>query len=533
MTSWWLGYWSAGAGYAKKINASEGLSVYAGLSGIAVLLSVVAYGVASKLGQNAARSLHNHMLDGLLKAPMAFFDRTPLGRLVNLFSKDLYTIDEELPVTLAMWLSVATSCSATIATVAFATPWFLAVVFPLGFLYFGTMKYFIPSVRELKRLDATSRSPVFSAFGEALDGATTIRAFRAEERFSRDQSTKLRTNLKAYFLGTACNRWLAVRLEFLGTLTTGAAAFLAVAGNTAPYKAGLSLTYALSVTQALNWFVRMNADLENNSVAVERVVDQSRVVAEKDGTEEPPQNWPSHGSLEVSNLKLRYRPELPLVLKGLTFSVEGGTKLALVGRTGSGKSSFLLALLRLAPPSQGSSITVDGVDVLRCSLASLRRRVSMIPQDPVLFSGDVRFNVDPFNASSDEEVRRALVDAQLEARTSLDAQVEEGGRNFSLGERQLLCLARACLRRSKLLLLDEATSAVDEALDAAVQRAIRRTFRDATVVCIAHRINTISDYDRVLVLDDGEVVEDGVPAVLAKDPQSVFGGLARSHDEGV
>ena len=199
-----------------------------------------------------------------------------------LFSKDLYTIDEELPVTLAMWLSVATSCSATIATVAFATPWFLAVVCPLGFLYFGTMKYFIPSVRELKRLDATSRSPVFSAFGEALDGATTIRAFRAEERFSRDQSTKLRTNLKAYFLGTACNRWLAVRLEFLGTLTTGAAAFLAVAGNTAPYKAGLSLTYALSVTQALNWFVRMNADLENNSVAVERVVDQSRVAPEKD-----------------------------------------------------------------------------------------------------------------------------------------------------------------------------------------------------------------------------------------------------------
>ena len=532
-TCWWLGYWSAGAGNAKKIDAKEGLSVYAGLSGAAVLLSVIAYGVASYLGQNAARSLHDQMLDGLLRAPMAFFDRTPLGRLVNLFSKDLYTIDEELPVTLAMWLSVATSCTATVATVAFATPWFLAIITPLGVLYFGTMKYFIPSVRELKRLDATSRSPVFSAFGEALDGATTIRAFRAEGRFSRDQSTKLRTNLKAYFLGTACNRWLAVRLEFLGTLTTGAAAFLAVMGNTAPYKAGLSLTYALSVTQALNWFVRMNADLENNSVAVERVVDQSRVVAEEDGDQVPDAAWPSHGALEVSNLKLRYRPELPLVLKGLTFSVEAGTKLALVGRTGSGKSSFLLALLRLAPPAPGSSISVDGVDVLRCSLACLRRRVSMIPQDPVLFSGDVRFNIDPFHSSSDEDIRRALADAQLEGRTSLDALVEEGGRNFSLGERQLLCLARACLRRSKLLLLDEATSAVDETLDAAVQRAIRCAFDEATVVCIAHRINTIADYDRVLVLDDGAVVEDGVPAVLAQDLASVFGGLSRSHDEGV
>jgi len=536
VTSWWLGFWAAHDGerfIGLTLNKDVGLIFYVSISIAAVLLSVLSYAVCSLLGQNAARALHNRMLDGLLKAPMAFFDRTPLGRLVNLFSKDLYTIDEELPVTLAMWLSVGTSCVATVVTIAIATPWFMALALPLGILYYGIMGYFIPSVRELKRLDATSRSPVFSAFAEALDGASTIRAFRAEARFSADQSTKLRTNLKAYFLGTACNRWLAVRLEMIGTLTTGAAAFLAVLADTPPYLAGLSLTYALSVTQALNWFVRMNADLENNSVAVERVVDQAGVREERDGPEAAPGSWPSAGAIKVESLSLRYRPELPLVLKGLTFEVAGGTKLALVGRTGSGKSSFLLALLRLAPPAPGSRVLVDGVDVLACRLADLRRRVSMIPQDPVLFSGTVRFNVDPFGASTDAEVERALADAQLGGRAALDAPVEEGGRNFSLGERQLLCLARAILRRSRLLLLDEATSAVDEALDEAVQKAIRTTFADATVVCIAHRINTIADYDRVLVLDDGNVVEDGNPAALAQNPDSKYARLAAASDEGV
>ncbi|KAH8098945.1 ATPase [Aureococcus anophagefferens] len=469
--SWWLGYWAA----RPQLGSALGLEVYVGLSAVAVALSVVAYYVASLLGQRAARKLHASLLSGLLKAPMAFFDGTPTGRLVNLFSKDLYTIDEELPVTIAMWLMVATSCVATMATIAFATPWFLAVCLPLGVVYFGTMKYFIPSVRELKRLDATSRSPVFVAFGEALDGASTIRAFRAEKRFAADQGAKLRKNLRAYFLGTACNRWLA------------------------PYLAGLSLTYALSVTQSLNWFVRTNADLENNSVAVERVVNCADTAPEADGHAGPPDGWPSKGDVTVTNLQLRYRPELPLVLKGLNFAVDGGTKLALVGRTGSGKSSFLLALLRLAPPAPGSKLVLDGVDVLSVKLADLRTRVSMIPQDPVLFSGTVRFNVDPFAAAADGDVRDALRDARLDDKLAgddpLGAPVEEGGRNFSLGERQLLCLARACLRKSKLLLLDEATSAVDEALDEAVQLAIRANFKHSTVICIAHRINTIADYD--------------------------------------
>ncbi|KAJ8609885.1 hypothetical protein CTAYLR_007496 [Chrysophaeum taylorii] len=534
VASWWLGYWSA----KPQIGTGPGLEVYAGVSVAAVVVSCVAYYLMSLIGQRAAHKMHDDLLDNLLKAPMKFFDSTPLGRLVNLFSKDLYTIDEELPITLAMWLTVGSVCLMTIATIAYATPWFLVVVLPLGGVYYSTMVYFIPTVRELKRLDATSRSPVFSSFNEALDGATTIRAFRAEARFAREVTHRLRVNLRAYFLGTCANRWLAVRLEMLGTFITGAAGFLAVVMSIKPYLAGLSLTYALSVTQALNWFVRMNADLENNSVAVERVVQYSDVDPEIDGTISAPDGmWPSRGYIEVKDLSLRYRPELPLVLKGLAFDVHPGTKLALVGRTGSGKSSFLLALLRIAPPT--GAILIDGLDILRMRLSDVRNRVTMIPQDPILFSGTIRFNVDPFGSKTDAQVHQSLRDAQLTERLArlgsdpLAAVVEEGGRNFSVGEAQLLCLARACLRHSKLLLLDEATSSVDESLDDRIQSTIRTKFAASTVIAIAHRINTVVDYDRVLVLDHGTIVEDGSPSALMSQPTSVFAQLAAAHAKGV
>ena len=508
--SWWLGYWSA---KPKTLGTALGLEVYTGLSVAAVVLSCIAYYAMSLAGQRAARRMHDNLLDGLLYAPMEFFDSTPVGRLINLFSKDLYTIDEELPQTLTMWLTVLAMVLMTIATITFATPWFLAVAAPLGLIYMGTQRYFIPTVRELKRLDATSRSPIFSSFSETLDGATTIRAFRAQDRFYHTVTQRLRTNLRAYFLGTACNRWLAVRLEGLGTAITGSAAILTVAMRTKPYLAGLSLTYALSVTQALNWFVRMNADLENNSVAVERVVEYTNVDHELDGTlRAPPRNsgqtWPSAGHIKVENLELRYRPELPLVLKGLNFEVAPGTKLSLVGRTGSGKSSFLLALLRIAPPTPSSKIIVDGLDVTKMNLSDLRSRIAMIPQDPVLFTGTVRFNVDPFAEKADVEIRQALTDARLSERLQaranalhtggtqqgsyfqpqalpdvLSLPVDEGGKNFSQGEAQLLCLARACLRYSKLLLLDEATSSVDQALDDAIQDTIRVKFAKSTIIC--------------------------------------------------
>mmetsp|Transcript_12047 Transcript_12047/g.36284 ORF Transcript_12047/g.36284 Transcript_12047/m.36284 type:complete len:1354 (+) Transcript_12047:88-4149(+) len=545
--SWWLGYWSA---KPKTLGTALGLEVYTALSVTAVVLSCVAYYAMSLAGQRAARRMHDALLDGLLPAPMKFFDATPVGRLINLFSKDLYTIDEELPQTLTMWLTVGAMVLMTLGTISFATPLFLAFAAPLGLIYYATQRYFIPTVRELKRLDATSRSPIFSSFAEALDGATTIRAFRAQDRFQREVTRRLRTNLRAYFLGTACNRWLAVRLEGLGTAITGAAAFLAVFMHTKPYLAGLSLTYALSVTQALNWWIRMSADLENNSVAVERVVEYSNVDHEVDGFLAAPRAdsttalaWPSAGHVRVENLELRYRPELPLVLKGLSFEVQPGTKLSLVGRTGSGKSSFLLALLRIAPPTPTSKIFVDGLDVMTMKLRDLRSRVAMIPQDPVLFTGSVRFNVDPFRDRADTDVHAALADARLadRLRARLDdaaddvlaLPVEEGGKNFSQGEAQLLCLARACLRYSKLLLLDEATSSVDDTLDDAVQQTIRTKFAASTVVAIAHRLNTVMTFDRVLVLDAGHIVEDGNPAALAKDPTTRFGQLAAAHAQGV
>eukprot|EP00633_Aureoumbra_lagunensis_P005483 CAMPEP_0197308826 /NCGR_PEP_ID=MMETSP0891-20130614/7350_1 /TAXON_ID=44058 ORGANISM="Aureoumbra lagunensis, Strain CCMP1510" /NCGR_SAMPLE_ID=MMETSP0891 /ASSEMBLY_ACC=CAM_ASM_000534 /LENGTH=1424 /DNA_ID=CAMNT_0042793557 /DNA_START=180 /DNA_END=4454 /DNA_ORIENTATION=+ len=539
VASWWLGYWSA----KPKLGTALGLEIYSFLSIAAVILSCISYYVMSMLGQRAARKMHDDLLDALLLAPMRFFDSTPVGRLVNLFSKDLYTIDEELPITLAMWLTVGAIVVSTLATISYVTPLFLVAAVPLLWLYLGTNRYFIPTVRELKRLDATSRSPIFSSFAEVLDGATTIRAFRAETRFEFELSARLRTNLTAYFLGTACNRWLAVRLEALGTAITGAAAFLAVATHTKPYLAGLSLTYALSVTQALNWLIRMNADLENNSVAVERIVDYTATPPEVDAQSaiDLPQLWPSAGAIKIQNLELRYRPELPLVLKGLNFEIAPGTKAALCGRTGSGKSSFLLALLRIAPPLPTSKILVDGIDLATVSLTELRSRISMIPQDAVLFSGSVRFNIDPFDMATDQTRLIAIRDACLEDRLNaraqgginpLDLPVEEGGKNFSIGEAQLLCLARAVLRASKLVTLDEATSAIDDALDNQIQNTIRTKFKDSTVIAIAHRLNTILDYDRVLVLDAGNIVEDGNPRELASDPTSRFGMMAAAHEQG-
>jgi len=546
LANWWLGYWAG----KDTLGTAEGLEVYTVLSLVSIFLSCFAYYLMARCGQKAAHVLHDLMLDAVLASPMAFFDSTPLGRLLNLFSKDLYTIDEELPTTLTMWVWVGLSCLATLLTIAFATPEFGVVAVPLGLVYYATQNYFIPSVRQLKRLDAASRTPVFSAFEEATDGATTIRAFGAEQRFVKEMMRRLDNNLKAYFLGTACNRWLAVRLELIGTVCTGAAAFLAVLAGTDQNVAGLSLTYALSVTQALNWFVRMNADLENNSVAVERVIQCADLKPEDDAMVRVAApavvdaSWPWQGRVQVRNLSLRYRAGLPLVLNNLTFVVEPGSKLGLVGRTGSGKSSFLLALLRIVPPEKSASVVIDGVDVAHVSLATLRTRVSMIPQDPVLFSGSIRMNLDPFNAYSDAALLDALRLARVDASrllvqhsdasdaAVLGAVVDSGGKNFSIGERQLLCLARACVRKSRLVLLDEATSAVDYDLDKLVQNTIRDAFRDSTVIAIAHRLDTVLDYTRIIVLDAGRIVEDGPPQTLINTRGSKFAAMAAAYASG-
>jgi ABC-type multidrug transport system fused ATPase/permease subunit len=567
VASWWLGYWADNAGSTGdddlvddaeagddddggSIGSSEGLSIYVIISFASIGISFIAIITATVSGQRACRKFHEQLVEGVLRAPMAFFDTTPLGRIVNRFSKDMYTLDEVLPYTLYSWASCAISCVVAVATVTFVIPWFLVACVPMGWVYYRIMIYYIPTSRELQRLESVTRSPVFSHFGETLEGVSTIRAFRSENIFIADSMDKLERNLRSYYANVSSNRWLALRLEGIGTCFVTFASILAVTSTgISGGEGGLALTYALSITQTLNWYVRMSSDRESQVVAVERLAEYADIVPEAPAIIEnrrPPPEWPTQGKIDFQRCAMRYRPNLPLVLKGdnglgLECAILPKQKVGVVGRTGAGKSSLLLVLLRLVEPDAGGKLLIDGLDVLKMGLDDLRSRISIIPQDPVLFTGSVRFNLDPFEDHDDAAVWNALERAHLgkhirQLPEGLAAEVEEGGRNFSMGERQLLCLARALLRASRILLLDEATSAVDHHTDALVQETIRVEFKECTVLTIAHRLDTIIDYDRVLVLSDGKVVEDDEPKALldsSKYPDGIFKSMWDAHEAGM
>ena len=293
-------------------------------------------------------------------------------------------------------------------------------------------------------------------------------------------------------------------------------------------EAGLIISYSLTLTEVLNWLVRQAADLESNIVAVERIKEYSEITNEPDRTTlaPPPSNWPAYGSIQFKQYSMRYREGLGLVLKSVYANIKGGEKIGIVGRTGSGKSSLTVALFRLVEPASGS-IIIDGIDISKIGLHELRTKLTIIPQDPVLFSGTLRINLDPFQHHSDEDIWNALKLAHLhEFVNSLEAglqnEIAEGGENMSIGQRQLICLARALLRKTKVLILDEATAAIDLETDDLIQATIRSEFKDCTILTIAHRLNTIMDYDRIMVLDNGSLIEFDSPKTLVEDQNSIF-----------
>ncbi|CAG8529326.1 12197_t:CDS:10, partial [Acaulospora morrowiae] len=393
---------------------------------------------------------------------------------------------------------------------------------------------------ELKRLDSLTRSPIYAHFQETLGGVTTIRAYQQSVRFMEENESKLDENQKAYYPSVSCNRWLAVRLEFLGSLIIFSAALLSVVTvrNVDAGLVGLSLSYALSVTQALNWAVRQFCEIETNIISVERVKEYIDLPSEAPlviADNRPTPTWPPNGMIEYHDYSTRYRPDLELVLKNVSFVVQSKEKIGIVGRTGAGKSSLTLSLFRLIEAASGN-IIVDGVDISKIGLYDLRSRLTVIPQDPVLFEGTVSFNLDPFQAHDDVEIWQVLQCAHLNNHISklegkLQAKVTEGGENFSQGQRQLLCLARALLRRSPVIVLDEATASVDVETDGKIQETIRSEFNWATLLCIAHRLRTIIDYDRVLVLDQGKIVEFDTPYNLLLNTDSVFRSLCKESNE--
>ncbi|CAL9703661.1 unnamed protein product [Knipowitschia caucasica] len=521
-SNYWLSLWTDD----PVVNGTQPhrlmrLGVYGGL-GLSQGVVVFGYSLSMSIGGIlASRFLHQSMLYDVLRSPISFFERTPSGNLVNRFSKEIDTIDTVIPSILKMFTGSMFTVLGSCVIILSATP-LVAIIIPfLGVLYFFVQRFYVASSRQLKRLESVSRSPIYTHFNETLLGASVIRAFGEQKRFIHESDLRVDHNQKAYFPSIIANRWLAIRLEFVGNCIVSCAALFAVIArdSLSPGIVGLSITYALQLTTSLTWLVRMSSDLETNIVAVERVREYSDTEKEAEWTLQnkgpQPDPWPSAGCIDIKNFGLRYRHNLDLALRHISLSITAGEKVGIVGRTGAGKSSLTMGLFRILEASEGQ-ILIDGVDISELGLHQLRSRITIIPQDPVLFSGSLRMNLDPFSSYTDEEVWRALDFSHLKSFVSgltgkLEHECSEGGENLSVGQRQLLCLARALLRKTKILVLDEATAAVDMETDTLIQSTIRSQFEECTVLTIAHRLNTIMDYTRVLVLDKGEMAEFDSP----------------------
>ncbi|XP_069836112.1 ATP-binding cassette sub-family C member 2-like [Dendropsophus ebraccatus] len=486
----------------------------------------------------ASRLLHAQLLRNILHVPMQFFDTTPTGRIVNRFAKDIFTVDDTIPMSFRYWIECFLEVISTLFIICLATPIFAAVIIPLAILYYFVQRFYVSTSRQLRRLDSVTRSPIYSHFGETVSGLSVIRAYGHQQRFLQHNEDTIDLNQKSVYPWIVSNRWLAIRLEFVGNLTVFFAALFAVLarGTVDGGTVGLSISSALNITQTLNWLVRMTSELETNIVAVERV---DEYIKEKNEAEwvtqrRPPQDWPDRGVVEFVDYKARYRSELDLVLHGISCTVDSMEKVGIVGRTGAGKSSLTNCLFRIIEAA-GGKIVIDGVDISTIGLHDLRNKLTIIPQDPVLFSGTLRMNLDPFDQYTDEEIWKALELSHLKPyveglQEKLSYEVSEGGENLSVGQRQLVCLARALLRKSKILILDEATAAVDLETDNLIQRTIRSEFADCTVLTIAHRLHTIMDSNKVMMLDSGKIIEYGSPEDLLAS-QGHFASMAK--DAGI
>ncbi|KAK1381982.1 ABC-type xenobiotic transporter [Heracleum sosnowskyi] len=490
----------------------------------------------------ASRKLHEAMLNSILRAPMVFFHTNPLGRIINRFAKDLGDIDRNVGPFVNMFLGQVSQLISTFVLIGILSTMSLWAILPLLLLFYGAYLYFQSTAREVKRLDSITRSPVYAQFGEALNGLSSIRAYKAYDRMAKINADSMDNNIRFTLVNMSGNRWLAIRLETLGGVMIWLTATFAVvqngrAENQEAFAStmGLLLSYALNITSLLTAVLRLASLAENSLNAVERVGTYIELPPEGPSIIEsnrPPPGWPISGSITFKDVVLRYRPELPPVLHGLSFSISPTDKVGIVGRTGAGKSSMLNALFRIVELEKGR-ILIDDCDVSKFGLTDLRKVLGIIPQAPVLFSGTVRFNLDPFDEHNDADLWESLERAHLKdviRRNSLglDAEVSEAGENFSVGQRQLLSLARALLRRSKILVLDEATAAVDVRTDALIQKTIREEFKFCTMLIIAHRLNTIIDCDRILLLDAGQVLEYDTPEALLLNEQSSFSKMVES-----
>uniref|UniRef100_A0A3Q2PMB4 ABC-type glutathione-S-conjugate transporter n=1 Tax=Fundulus heteroclitus TaxID=8078 RepID=A0A3Q2PMB4_FUNHE len=522
--NYWLSMWADDPVVnGTQIDTDLKLSVFGALGfvqGIAIFGTTVAISIC---GIIASRQLHTDLLVNVLRSPMSFFECTPSGNLLNRFAKEIDAIDCMVPEGLKMMLSYVFKLLEVCIIVMMATPFAAVIILPLAFLYAFVQSFYVATSCQLRRLEAVSRSPIYTHFNETVQGASVIRAFGEQPRFILQANERVDFNQTSYFPRFVATRWLAVNLEFVGNVVVLAAAILSVMGRStlSPGIVGLAVSHSLQVTGILSWIVRSWTDVENNIVSVERVNEYAETPKEASWSTEGsslPVAWPQSGTIEFQDYGLQYRKGLELALKDVTLHINQREKVGIVGRTGAGKSSLALGIFRILEAAKGK-IFIDGVNIADIGLHDLRSRITIIPQDPVLFSGSLRMNLDPFDTYTDEEIWSSLELAHLKTFVSnlpdkLNYECSEGGENLSLGQRQLVCLARALLRKTKILVLDEATAAVDLETDTLIQSTIRTQFEHCTVLTVAHRLNTIMDYTRVIVMDRGHISEMDSPANL-------------------
>ncbi|XP_069092380.1 ATP-binding cassette sub-family C member 10-like isoform X2 [Pleurodeles waltl] len=479
----------------------------------------------------ASLIIHDRLLQRVLKATVTFFNTTPMGRIINRFSSDLYCADDDLPLILSYFLTFLFSLMGMVVMISYGLPWIILVLVPLAVLYFYIQQYYRHTSRELKRLCSITLSPIYTHFSETLTGLTTIRATRATSRFEQENEERLERNQRCKFVSNTAMQWLDIRLQMMGVIVITAIAVIGIIQHQmesgSPGLVGLALTYALFINIVLSQLISYFTRTETMMVSMERIEEYSTEIP-KEPEEEVLQvasNWPTQGQVEFQNALLAYRPGLPNALDGVNFTVSSKEKVGIVGRTGSGKSTMFMALFRMMELEEGH-IFIDNINIRLVGLQALRSKLAIIPQDPFLFSGTIRENLDPRGRHQDAELFQVLEQCHLKEVVvrmgGLSSEVGEQGKNFSVGQRQLLCLARALLTDAKVLCIDEATASVDQKTDQVLQQTIRERFADKTVLTIAHRLDTIMDSDRVLVMQAGKVVEMGSPQVLSNKEDSAF-----------
>ncbi|XP_003477662.1 ATP-binding cassette sub-family C member 4 isoform X1 [Cavia porcellus] len=550
LQDWWLSYWANeqstpnvtvnGKGnVTEKLDLNWYLGIYAGLTVATILFGIARSLLVFYVLVNSSQTLHNKMFESILKAPVLFFDRNPIGRILNRFSKDIGHMDDLLPLTFLDFIQTFLLVISVIAVAIAVIPWIAIPMIPLAIVFFFLRRYFLETSRDVKRLESTTRSPVFSHLSSSLQGLWTIRAYKAEERCQELFDAHQDLHSEAWFLFLTTSRWFAVRLDaicavFVIVVTFGS---LILAQSLSAGQVGLALSYALTLMGMFQWSVRQSAEVENMMISVERVIEYTNLEKEApwEYQKRPPPGWPHEGVIIFDNVNFSYSLDGPVVLKHLTALIKSTEKVGIVGRTGAGKSSLISALFRLSEPE--GKIWIDKILTTEIGLHDLRKKMSIIPQEPVLFTGTMRKNLDPFNEHTDEELWNALEEVQLKEAIEdlpgkMDTELAESGSNFSVGQRQLVCLARAILKKNRILIIDEATANVDPRTDELIQNKIREKFAQCTVLTIAHRLNTIIDSDKIMVLDSGRLKEYDEPYILLQNKDSLFYKMVQQLGKG-